>query len=65
MKHLMIPLLLVLNACGPHEVNVNHKISLDMTNITKYFESMCRAEEAVDVDSCVDEKVTEFLKLVL
>jgi len=65
MKHLMIPLLLVLNACGPHEVNVNHKISLDMTNITKYFESMCESEGATDIDLCVDQKITEFFKLVL
>jgi hypothetical protein len=65
MKHLTVLLLITLSACGPHEVNVNHKIQLDMTNLTKYFESICVSEGATDVESCIDEKITEFLKLVL
>jgi hypothetical protein len=65
MKHLTVLLLITLSACGPYEVNVNHKIELDMTNITKYFESICESEGATDIDLCVDQKITEFFKLVL
>jgi hypothetical protein len=65
MKYILLPIVLLIAACGPHEVNVNHKIQLDMTNLTKYFESICVSEGATDVESCIDEKITEFLKLVL
>lgn len=65
MKRLTLLMLLILNACGPYEVDVTHKIQLDMSNITKYFELMCISENAPDIDLCVDEKVTQFLKMVL
>lgn len=58
-------LCLFLSSCGPHVVNVNHKIEIDLTNLEKYFITMCEREQPEAVEQCKDEKITQFFELIL
>lgn len=61
----LIFLSLVLSSCGPHVINVNHKIEIDLTNLEKYFVAGCQQERPEEVELCVDEKITQFFQIVL
>ena len=56
--------LLGLYGCGI-EVTVNHKVQIDLNSLNEYFRNVCEGEQSPDVDLCIDNKVTNFLNLVL
>jgi uncharacterized alkaline shock family protein YloU len=56
--------LLGLYGCGI-EVTVNHKIQIDLNSLNEYFRNICEGEQSTNIDLCIDNKVTNFLNLVL
>lgn len=64
MHRVIVFCLLTLYGCGI-EVTVNHKVQIDLNSLNEYFRNVCEGEQSPDVDLCIDNKVTNFLNLVL
>lgn len=56
-----------LTSCGPYEVEaeVTHKIEIDLVKLETYFEPSCQVEQPNSVQSCVTDKVGQFLQFVM
>jgi hypothetical protein len=58
-------LLGLITSCGPYEVNVKHTLEIDLSKIETYFRASCEQEQPDDVSGCTENKVGEFLNIVL
>jgi hypothetical protein len=58
-------LLGLITSCGPYEVNVKHTLEIDLSKIETYFRASCEQEQPDDVSGCTENKVDEFLNIVL
>lgn len=58
---------LSLASCGPYQVEgeVTHKIEIDLVKLETYFEPSCQVEQPDSVQSCVTDKVGQFLQFVM
>ena len=62
---IILILLGVLTSCGPYEVNVKHTLEIDLSKLETYFRASCEQEQPDDVNTCAENKVGEFLNIVL
>jgi hypothetical protein len=64
---LLIILFLIglVTSCGPYQVNVTHKIEIDLTQLENYFRAICEEEQPQNIEGCVDAKTSDFLNKIL
>lgn len=62
---IILILLGILTSCGPYEVNVTHTLEIDLSKLETYFRASCEQEQPEDVSGCTENKVGEFLNIVL
>lgn len=55
----------LLTSCGPYQINVTHSIQIDLSKLETYFRASCTQEQPEDIDACTENKVGEFLNIVL
>jgi hypothetical protein len=68
-KYLIAIVVLILlglaTSCGPYQVNVTHTLEIDLSKLETYFRASCEQEQPDDVSGCTENKVGEFLNIVL
>jgi hypothetical protein len=57
----------IMTSCGPYQVNVKHThiLEIDLSKLETYFRASCEEEQPDDVSGCTENKVGEFLNIVL
>ena len=69
MKLIGMGFVLLFTACGPHQVDVSgtvtHKIEIDLVKLETYFEPSCKEEQPDNIQSCVSDKMGQFLQFVM
>ena len=55
----------LMTSCGPYQINVSHTLEIDLSKLETYFRAYCEQEQPDDVSGCTENKVGEFLNIVL